>query len=141
MSLFFSTFISNNFDILYKGGERYSMSSKISGTSITLTRGDTLKVLINLFKDEQPYTPVAGDRIRFALKHNVMNSKQTEYKDVEPLILKQIPIDTRILELEPEDTKSLGFGTYVYDIQITFADGTVDTFITEALFKLTPEVE
>ena len=116
------------------------MSSKISGTSITLTRGDTLKVLINLFKDDQPYDPVAGDRIRFALKHNIMNSKQTEYKDVEPLILKQIPIDTRILELEPEDTKPLGFGTYVYDIQITFADGTVDTFITEAKFIITPEV-
>lgn len=117
------------------------MSSKISGTSITLTRGDTLKVLINIFKDDQPYTPVVGDVVRFALKHNVMNSKQTEYKDAQPLILKEIPIDTMILQLEPEDTKPLGFGIYVYDIQITFVDGTVDTFITEAPFKLTPEVE
>ena len=45
-----------------------------------------------------------------------------------------------ILELEPNDTKTLDFGSYVYDVQITFADGRVDTFITEAVFKLTPEV-
>ena len=70
-----------------------------------------------------------------------MNSKKTDYKDIEPLILKEIPNDTLILELEPNDTKPLAFGTYVYDIQITFEDGTVDTFITEAMFKLTPEVE
>jgi uncharacterized membrane protein YkoI len=45
-----------------------------------------------------------------------------------------------ILELEPSDTKILDFGSYVYDIEITFKDGTVDTFITEANFKITPEV-
>lgn len=43
-----------------------------------------------------------------------------------------------ILELEPSDTKTFDFGTYVYDIQITFSDGTVDTFITEASLKITP---
>lgn len=117
------------------------MSSKISGTSISLTRGDTLRVLINIFRGNQPYIPVQGDTVRFALKRNLMNSKRTAYKDIEPLIMKEIPIDTMILELEPEDTKPFDFGTYVYDIQITFSDGTVDTFITEAIFKLTPEVE
>ena len=117
------------------------MSSKISGTSITLTRGDTLRVLINIFKDGQPYIPEQGDSVRFALKRNIMNSKRTEYKDIEPLILKNIPIDTMLLELEPQDTKPFDFGNYVYDIQITFEDGTVDTFITEASFILTPEVE
>lgn len=117
------------------------MSSTIKGTSITLTRGDTLRVKINITLDGEEYTPVNGDTIRFAVKHPVLNSKQTEYKDTTPLILKDIPYDTLILELEPSDTKSLGFGTYVYDIQITFADGSVDTFITQAVFKLTPEVQ
>lgn len=117
------------------------MSSKISGTSITLTRGDTLKVLISISKNGQPYTPVQGDAIRFALKHKTMNNKQTAYKDTQPLIIKNIPINTMILQLEPNDTKELDFDTYVYDIQITFSDGTVDTFITEAILKLTPEVD
>lgn len=117
------------------------MSSIIKGTSITLTRGDTLRVKINITLDDEEYIPNSGDSIRFALKHPTMNSKQTAYKDINPLILKTIPYDTMVLQLEPEDTKSLDFGTYVYDIQITFSDGTVNTFITEAILKLTPEVE
>lgn len=117
------------------------MSSIIKGTTITLTRGDTLRVKININVDDEEYTPVAGDSVRFAVKHPQMNSKKTAYKDAQPLLIKTIPIETMILELQPSDTKSLDFGTYVYDIQITFADGTTDTFITQATFKLTPEVD
>lgn len=116
------------------------MASNITGTSITLTRGDTLRVKVNIKIDNEDYTPQAGDSIRFALKRPLLNSKKTDFKDVQPLILKPIPIDTMILELEPSDTKILDFGSYVYDIEITFKDGTVDTFITEANFKITPEV-
>jgi uncharacterized membrane protein YkoI len=46
-----------------------------------------------------------------------------------------------ILTIEPEDTQDLDFGTYVYDIQITLADGTVDTFIADAKFNIGVEVE
>ena len=43
--------------------------------------------------------------------------------DEKPLVVKDIPSDTMLLVLEPEDTKTLPFGKYVYDIQITYADG------------------
>lgn len=109
------------------------MSSSINGTTIKLTRGDTLRLKINLSLGNEEYTPVQGDSIRFALK-------RADYKDTQPLILKNVPIDTMILELQPQDTKPLEFGQYVYDLQITFADGRVDTFIPEAKFRLTPEV-
>lgn len=46
-----------------------------------------------------------------------------------------------LLVLEPEDTKTLPFGKYVYDIQITYADGKVDTFITKGRLRLTEEVD
>lgn len=117
------------------------MSYAVNGTTINLTRGDTLRVKVDIVKDGEPYTPVDGDVIRFALKRSALNSDKTDYQDKEPKILKTIPNDSMILELEPSDTKELGFGTYDYDIQITFADGTVDTFIKEAKFKLTKEVE
>lgn len=117
------------------------MSHNVEGNSITLTRGDTLRLQVGIKVDEEPYTPVPGDSVRFALKHNVLNQDKSEYIDQEPLVLKSIPIDTMILTLVPEDTKNLGFGKYVYDVQITFADGRVDTFITKAPFKLTEEVE
>jgi len=83
------------------------MSSIIKGTSITLTRGDTLRVKINILLDGEEYTPSSGDSIRFALKHPIMNSKKTAYKDTEPLLIKQIPYDTLILQLDPADTKAL----------------------------------
>lgn len=110
---------------------------------ITLTRGDTFKCTITLIQEDtgEEYKPVAGDTLRFALKRDKMDPKKTSYKDEEPLIKKDIPIDTLTLRLDPEDTKKLPFGNYVYDIEITFADGTVDTFITTKKFTLTPEVD
>ena len=108
---------------------------------ITLTRGDTLRVEISMTVDDMPYTPTGGDVVRFALKHNKLLSDKTDYTDAQPLILKVIPNDTMILEIEPNDTEPLGFGKYVYDLQITFEDGTVSTFVTTAKFLLTEEVE
>ena len=112
---------------------------KVNGTTITLTRGDTLLLLVKILRDGDEYTPVTGDSVRFALKSG-LNSTKTGMKDPDPLILKPIPIDTMILRLDPEDTKPLKFGKYVYDIEITFANGIVDTFIAEATFNLTAEV-
>lgn len=114
---------------------------KVKGKAITMTRGDTLSLRLHLTLDGEDYAPVAGDVIRFAVKHAAMNDERSEYTDTEPLILKEIPTDTMVLRLDPADTKELGFGTYVFDIQMTYADGAVDTFLPEGLLKLTPEVD
>lgn len=100
---------------------------KIDKNNITMTRGDTMRVKINIFDAScDPYTPQKGDTIRFALKQ--------KYTDEEPLIVKDIPYDTCVLELLPEDTKELAMPEiYVYDIQITLKDGTVDTFLSGKL--------
>ena len=110
------------------------MSFKVKKNTIFLTRGDTFKARLTINNpDGSVYTPAEGDKIRFALKENV--------EDEECLILRDIPIDTMLLILYPEDTKSLEFGSYVYDIQLTKANGDVDTFITASKLKLTAEVE
>lgn len=119
------------------------MGYKINGTTITLTRGDTFKATIGMVNesDGSPYIPQQGDSVRFAVKHEeYIGQRYTELKDAEPLILKEIPIDTLLLHLNPEDTKPLGFGSYLYDIELTMADGTVTTFIQDAKFILTTEV-
>lgn len=108
----------------------YTINDKTK--QITLIRGDTLKMQVSILIDKQPYTPVAGDVVRFAMKQSMSSSKV--------LIHKEIPIDTLILHLQPSDTKRLAFGDYVYDIEITFANGDVDTFITGKM-TLKPEVE
>ena len=110
------------------------MSFKVRNNTIFLTRGDTFKAHLTInYPDGTVYTPKEGDSIRFALKENI--------EDEECLILRDIPIDTMLLVLYPGDTKELEFGSYVYDVQLTKANGDVDTFITASKLKLTAEVE
>ena len=112
---------------------------KVEGTTITMTRGDTLLVQVGITRDGTAYTPEAGDSVRFAVKSE-LNRDGTDFKEATPLVLKNIPIETMILQLDPDDTKGLAFRSYKYDIEITFADGKVDTFICDADFVITPEV-
>ena len=109
------------------------MSVKVKKTKITMTRGDTAKIDISLVNDNGViYTPVEGDVIRFAAKKS--------YTDEQPCILIDIPIETCELHIKPEDTKNLEQPcNLVYDIEITFKDGTVDTFIKGEL-KIEEEV-
>lgn len=108
----------------------------INGSTITMTRGDTLNVRLEIcYADGTPYVVRAGDVVRFALKQR--------YTDEEALISREIPHDTMTLRLEASETKQLraGWAPYVYDVQITMEDGTVDTFIDRAKFIVTEEVE
>ena len=107
---------------------------RVINSNITLTRGDTFRanlVLTDCAGD--PYVPDEGDVIRFAMKE--------DYKDKVAIVSKIIPNDTMILQLNPEDTKSIRPGKYVYDIRIIFANGDVDTFINRALFTIVDEVD
>lgn len=113
----------------------------IINNMVRMTRGDTLIAEISIVDAEgNAYTPEEGEAIRFALKHPTLNRDRTEFVDEDPLIIKVIPNDTLILKLDPEDTKDLGFGEYVYDVEITHLNGDADTFIAESPFILAPEV-
>lgn len=83
--------------------------------------------------DGEEYTPAEGDAVRFAAKK--------AWTDEEPCILIDIPTDTLVLTINPEDTKQLEFGAYNYDLQITFANGDVATFVTKAKLKLEEEAD
>ena len=110
------------------------MAFRVKNTTIYLTRGDTFKAIITISNpDGTIYTPKEGDEIRFAMKQNI--------EDEECLIIRDISINDMMLVLYPADTKNLEYGTYVYDIQLTRANGDVDTFITASKLKLTYEVE
>ena len=119
------------------------MSTKIDGTTITFTRGDTMSIQVGIYnQDCTPYEPEEGDVVRFAMKHNTLTgTAYREFTDEQPIVEKNIPIDTLLLELQPEDTKDLGFGIYFYDIELTHADGKVDTFISDGILKLGKEAD
>ena len=89
--------------------------------NITLTRGDSAMFVIALEDiDGEPYTPQDGDRLRFALGKNWGR---------DTIFVKNIPLDTCVLELVPEDTKELAFRTYKYDVEFTDSGGHVSTII------------
>lgn len=102
--------------------------------NITLTRGDTLTLTVELTKDGEPYTPESGDVIRFALAKGY----ETDF-GYELLITEVIPNDTLTFTLTSTQTQ-LAYRAYNYDIQVTHSDGCVDTFISAKL-TITGEVE
>lgn len=44
------------------------------------------------------------------------------------------------INIAPANTKSMNVGRYVYDVQVSFADGTVKTIVQESPFVLKREV-
>lgn len=90
----------------------------IKDNIIKLTRGDsgTFEILIT-DSDGQPYELQEGDVVDFTVKNFVIGEQ--------PLIQKQ----GTAVQLHWEDTKDLPFGNYLFDVQITFANGDRDTII------------
>lgn len=98
---------------------------EIERNTIWLTRGDTFKANIEIVdRDGEPYEPEVGDTLRFHLKRH--------YEDAVCIVEKTIPADTLMLWLRPEDTQQLPYGTYVFEVELTFANGDVDTIIGKA---------
>lgn len=102
--------------------------------NITLTRGDTLTLTVELTKDGEAYTPAEGDVIRFALSKGFLGEPGYEFK-----LDKTIPNDTLTFTLDSAET-ALDYRSYYYDIQVTHGDGCVDTFIS-AKMTITGEVK
>lgn len=113
--------------------------------NITLTRGDTLTLTVSLFQEVapvppateptiEPYVPAEADVIRFAVSKGYKNESGYELK-----FSKVIPHDTLTFTCSSTET-ALDYRSYNYDVEITHADGSVDTFISGQLL-ITGEVK
>ena len=112
---------------------------KIDGNNnITLTRGDTLTLTVTLLHEVdpvppateptiEPYVPVEGDVIRFAVSKDYKGEPGYELK-----LSKVIPHDTLTFTCSSTET-ALDYRAYNYDVEITHGDGCVDTFISGRL--------
>lgn len=113
--------------------------------NITLTRGDTLTLTVTLLHEVdpvppateptiEPYVPVEGDVIRFAVSKGYKTEPGYELK-----LSKDIPNNTLTFTCSSTET-ALDYRTYNYDVEVTHADGCVDTFISAKL-TITGEVK
>lgn len=109
---------------------------------IEMTRGDSELFQVSIVLNDAEYTPQEGDQVRFTMRRANDNALWgfMLFHYPAPLIVKDIPISTMQLAIDPEDTKHLPFGRYIYDMQITFADGTVKTFVKPSPFIIKEEV-
>ena len=112
----------------------------VNDNEIRLTRGDSFESEIEIYNEGNPWTPASGDTVKFYVKHAAMNVSKTAYKDEELVIEKTVPNATLTLKLDPPDTEELDFGRYVYDVEVTLANGTVDTILNNKNFIILPEV-
>lgn len=107
----------------------------VVNNTITLVRGDTVEIPVTIrLRNGEEYVPSEGDVIRFALKES--------YGDNVPVLIRKVlPNSAPILRLESCETKELMMRKkpYVYDIELTTANGYVDTFI-RGLVTLLEEV-
>lgn len=91
----------------------------IEGNKITLTRGNTAFIEIDIIKDDEPYILRTGDSLTLSLKrksgyNNIVLTKTTT---------------TNTFALVEDDTKDLSLGAYEYDITFRGNDGTIDTLL------------
>lgn len=108
---------------------------KIINNKITLTKGDSFSAELLLTRDGESYTPEADDEIRFAVSTTYVG--QVGY---ELLLTKTVSHEDMMVSMTPEETDVLTYRTYVYDVQITHGDGTVDTVVCSTL-TITGEAE
>lgn len=96
---------------------------------ITLTRGDTCAFDVEIKTDTgATYTPQEGDVITFTVK------KDTKTADI--IIQKT----GSTIVLNPADTRSLKYGSYLYDVTLTTVSEAVYTIITPTEFILAEEI-
>ena len=106
---------------------------EINGTTIKLTRGDSAELTVQpLNADGTDYEPQEGDTCRFRLTR--------KWDDATALVERTVPTSTWLLKIVPEDTSSLGFKVYKYDVQLTTATGDVYTYILGE-FEVTKETD
>ena len=98
--------------------------------AIAMTRGDSESLTVR----KQGGAWTEEETITFTVREDAEGEiafQKTAYLDDE---------GAAIIAIESGDTEGRDFGNYVYDIQVTWADGTVKTLVGPARFRLTEEV-
>lgn len=112
---------------------------RVINRDIYLTRGDSaaLNIKITNYGCNQPYELSDGDEVFLTVKESYtlesfVFQKRITYTDL---------IDGDIIfKILPNDTNSLDFKEYIYDVEIKTSVGDVYTIIPPSIFKIESEV-
>ena len=105
---------------------------QITKDAIYLTRGDNANIIVTIRDlNGDVYELQTGDKLVFTMKINCNTSDITLQKDI---------TSNSTIAIEHDDTKSLPYGKYWFDVQLTTAGGDIYTVIDPHPFYLTNEV-
>lgn len=116
------------------------MGFSVVRNRISITRGDSAQITLTIRNrvTGRPFVPGPDDRLTFTVKQELSDEIPLIVKTTDNGIIRQ---DTDcLLLLLPEDTASLPFGTYRYDVELVLASGYTDTVIPPSPFIVTGEV-
>lgn len=109
---------------------------KVNGKKLKMVRGDSEAITVKLTNAAGELMPlVPGDTVFFTVK----DSAYTEVKLLQ-VVVTEFEEGVALITIQPSDTKQLPFREYVYDVQVTFADGSVKTVIPMSSFVVAEEV-
>lgn len=103
----------------------------VDGNNLKMTRGDSESISVSY---DTPFTE--GDVIEMTVRQR----ETAPVKLIHKVITEFEEDGSALIVLNPEDTASMRFGDYVYDIQWKKANGWTSTIIKPAMFTLTSEV-
>ena len=101
----------------------------ITKNKIQLMRGDTAQIKLEVTQDGLPYD-FEKDTVVFSVKTSTTTPKYVLQKTVA----------AGVIDIRPEDTENLQYGSYKYDVQLTTEAGNVCTVIPPNIFEVMPEV-
>lgn len=102
----------------------------INGTDIYMTRGDSESVTVCC--PERPFAE--GDKVELTVRRYPGTGRVLLHKEVTAF-----PEGKAVILFAPEDTAHLPFCTASYDVQVSWADGTVKTIIPPSGFTVGKE--
>ena len=101
----------------------------VSGTKLSMVRGDAESIRITCTKDSVKQNLVTGDTIYFTVKEDI---KKTEF--VLQKIITSFTDGVAYVYIYPDDTKDLTRSKYIYDVQLNLSNGTVKTIVRPSDF-------
>lgn len=103
---------------------------RVSGTNLSMVRGDTESITVRCA--QAPFQ--RGDTVYFTVREDAESEIALQ------LTVTEFPDEEAVIAISHDSTEGMDFGDYVYDIQVTRADGTVTTLVEKSKFTLREEV-
>lgn len=105
---------------------------RVVGTTLTMPQGDSETLKISCADSDGVAIPfVTGDTIYFSVKTKLSDTAYAFQK-----IVTTFTDGSAIIYINPSDTESLSYNKdYLYDIQLTRADGTITTLVTTSKIR------